>query len=213
MRLNVKIIVFAAFFVIADKSFSFCGLAQPGFMNLTSLINMPLGFFGIFNQDAQFKKKYSALLSDPDWKKRYQSVKAIGLEKNDLKFSYLINSLSDNNVAVSLEAFRQLNKSGKTKVLPYLIKGLDSRDPWTRKLCIELLSDYKTPEVSRQLVFMANDSNRDVKLAAITALEKISGETLLFEYFPQADREEPSGNILNWWYMRGKIIKQSDKDR
>jgi len=209
------ILMLMIFFLIipVNRCFSYSGIKKSSFLNLSGLRRIPVGFLGFFNRD-NMKKKYGVLLVNSDWKKRYQAIKDIGSEKNNLRFTYLIEALSDDHVLVSLMADRQLSLSDRKNVMPYLLKSLDSRDPWTRKLCVELLSNYKTPdEVTRQLVFMANDNDRGVKLAAITSLEKISGETLLFDYFPMGEKANASENILSWWYVRGKTIKKSGNSK
>ena len=85
-----------------------------------------------------------------------------------------------------------------------LIKNLESHDPWTRKLTLDLLAKSQDPDIIKNLVFLANDEDREVQLSALLALEEISEESLIFRYFPVAGASEPSDNIVNWWYTRGK---------
>ncbi len=172
------------------------------------LFDIPVGVVSIFDLNKKKHETFEKNLKSVDWKNRYQAVAQLGKENDKRSYGLLIKALSDTQVIVSIRAYDELLKSDKDEALPLLVKNLESRDPWTRKLTMDILGSYGDTSVTRQLVFMANDINRDVKLSALTALENLSGESMLNQYFPVGGNTEPNGKILDWWYMRGKIIEQ-----
>ena len=101
-----------------------------------------------------------------------------------------------------------MRKGKKNEVVPLLVNNLDSRDAWTRKLTLDVLAYVNDPETTQAIVFAAQDDDSSVKLSALLALENISGEPLLFQYFPKGSSTQPQENILDWWYTRGKVIKK-----
>lgn len=181
--------------------------APVSFVQLVAL-DMPCGFFSMFNAEKATVDKYEKRLRSRDWKERYKTVKELGTKKDKSLYPLLIKELTDNQVIVSIRAFEELKKANPPDVIPLLIKNLESRDPWTRKLTLDLLGEFRDPSVTQQCVFLANDENSEVMFSSIRALEKISEEPLLFQYFPRGANTTPQENILNWWYTRGKIIKK-----
>jgi len=174
--------------------------------------DIPGGVLSIFDLNKKKFQKFEKSMESVDWKNRYQTVVQLGKEKDTRAYDLLIKALSDSQVIVSIRAYDELLKVDRDEALPLLVKNLESRDPWTRKLSMDILGIYGDTAVTRQLVFMANDINRDVKLSALIALESLSGESMLNQYFPVGANTEPNGKILDWWYMRGKIIEQINKN-
>ncbi len=144
-------------------------------------------------------------LKSRNWKDRYQAVSELS-GKN--AYPLLVKHLTDNQVIVALRAADQLSHANKKDVVPLLVNNLDSRDPWTRKLTLDVLAYANAPQATQDIVFAVQDDDSAVRLSALLALENISGEPLLFDYFPQGATTRPKENILDWWYMRGKIIKK-----
>lgn len=169
--------------------------------------DIPAGIAGLFNPVPRRIKKNEAALNQLDWKKRYEAVKNLGDIHKEDAYSILIDSLTDNHVVVSLRAYEELKDAKESVVVPMLVKTLESHDPWTRKLALDLLAHFNNPSVTKNLVFLANDDEREVKLSALLALEDLSEESLIFRYFPVAGSEKPVDNIVNWWYTRGKILE------
>ena len=174
--------------------------------------DIPRSIGAPFRSENKFHKKYSAATSNPDWKKRLEAVEKLGGESTDLRYRYLLDALSDHQVIVSLTARDLLIKSDKEEVFPLLLKKLESRDPWTRMLVAQIFEIYDTPEVIKQLVFLTNDYNREVKIASLDALEKISDEPLLLKYYPHETKNTSDNNITHWWYMRGKVINTPESE-
>jgi len=172
------------------------------------LVDTPVAIALLFNPKARKIKKCKAGLNSTNWNKRYSAVYNLSTVKHKKAYILLIESLTDNNVIVSLKAFEGLKKAKKKKIVPLLVESLESHDPWTRKLVLDLLAYFNDPQSIKPIVFLANDEYRQVRLSAILALEDISDESLLFQFFPAAGAEEPRENIINWWYQRGKIIEE-----
>lgn len=170
--------------------------------------DIPRGIGSALVPGANKPKKYEAELNSPDWTTRYAAVTAIEKERKKELYPLLVRSLSDNQVIVALRAHDVLKQTDKKTILPVLLNNLNSRDPWTRKLTIDVLASLNDPEATKQLVFMANDDDPAVRLSALLALEQLSQENLLFSYYPVAGASVPRDNITNWWYMRGKVIKK-----
>ena len=169
-------------------------------------IDIPSACVSLFNPVPGKIKKNKAALKQADWLKRYEAVNNLAKIKNEDAYALLIQSLTDTHTAVSILAYEKLAQINDDALLPMLINNLESHDPWTRKLTLDLLAKSDNPEIIKNLVFLANDENREVKLSAILALEDISKESLLFRYFPVAGSSEPADNAVNWWYTRGKIL-------
>ncbi|MDX9703033.1 MAG: HEAT repeat domain-containing protein [Candidatus Auribacterota bacterium] len=170
-------------------------------------VDIPSGIASMFNPvPAKIKKNKNALRQN-DWIKRYEAVKNLAAIKHEDAYTLLAESLTDNHTAVSIRAYEELTRVTDEKLTPILIKNLESHDPWTRKLTLDLLASSENPDIVKNLVFLANDESREVKLSALLALEDISKESLIFRYFPVGASNEPADNIVNWWYTRGKILK------
>ena len=178
-------------------------------------VDTPTGIALWFNPKARKIKKCRTDLNSTDWHKRYSAVHNLSTVKHENAYVLLIEALTDNNVMVSLKAYESLKKAKKKNIVPFLVESLESYDPWTRKLVIDLLGYFSDPQSIKPIVFLANDEYRQVRLSAILALEDISDESLLFQFFPMGDANESRENIINWWYQRGKIIEEylSDKKK
>lgn len=197
-------------------------VAQPeeGFNALKAVFFVPAAFIQLIAYDiprgigtafvpgANKAKKYEADLNSSDWVTRYTAVIEIEKKRKADLYPLLIRSLSDNQVVVALRAHDVLKQADRKTIVPLLINNLNSRDPWTRKLTVDILASLNDPEATKQLVFMANDDDPAVRLSALLALEQLSQENLLFNYYPVASASSPRDNITNWWYMRGKVIKK-----
>ncbi|MCD6460387.1 HEAT repeat domain-containing protein [bacterium] len=182
-------------------------LYAPAALAKFIVIDIPSSISLLFRPTARKIKKYEDDLSSINWNKRYSAVQGLNFIRSKKAYSLLLESLTDNNVIVSLKAYDSLKNAKKDDIVPLLIDSLEAHDGWTRKLVLDLLARFNDPITIKPIVFLANDEDRQVRLSAILALEDISGESLLFQFFPVLNTSRPRENIINWWYRRGKIIE------
>ena len=171
-------------------------------------VDMPYGIALLFNPRARKIIRCESDLNSISWNTRYSAVTELSSVKHKDAYRLLLESLTDNNVIVSLKAYEGLKKAKKKDIVPLLVESLEAHDSWTRKLVLDLLAYFDDPQSIKPIVFLANDESRQVRLSAILALEDISDESLLFQFFPAANDTESRENIINWWYQRGKIIEE-----
>lgn len=174
------------------------------------VFDVPRGILSPFKRSSSFEKKYAKSLKNTDWQKRALVVERLSKESDPMRYNYLVEALSDHQIIVALKARDILMDTSDPALRTLLLKTLESRDPLLRVFAAEILAKHNDPEVIKQLVFLANDYNREVKIAALTALENISQEPLLLKYYPYEMNATSNNSITHWWYMRGKAIKASE---
>lgn len=171
--------------------------------------DLPRGLGSLFSPNKLKIDRYEKALRTSDWTTRYHAVTQMALKRNSEFYPLLVKALSDSHTLVSLRAFSALSHADKKTVVPLLLKNLDSRDPWTRKITLDLLAKLNDTAAIQQMVFLANDDYRSVMLSAVLALEELSGEALLSRYYPSGASSRPRDNIINWWYTQGKVIEKT----
>ncbi len=90
------------------------------------------------------------------------------------------NSLASTNVETRAKALNNLSMIGKPVLLP-ILENTKHPNPAVREICAEILGNISDSIATQRLIELTNDTEQNVRLAAVTALGKIKTE-ITFRY-------------------------------
>ena len=102
---------------------------------------------------------------------------------NDLppQLAHMVTRLGDADDGARFEAVDELLRSTDVRVLPHVLLMTKDADTFVRRLSVEGLKDFKTPDVVDALIIALADPEVIVRDSAWRSLKEVTGQTLPFE--------------------------------
>lgn len=128
-------------------------------------------------------------LTDPDKDIRVQAIRALSECRDDAVIQGLVDRLADPEYDVRREVSAALRSIGK-HASRYVSTCLKNENPLVRKLAAEILGDLQDPGAAPTLISSFEDSDSDVRNAALDAVVKIGNSSIpfLIEVLGHSDR-------------------------